>query len=64
MPSSLFASGLRREIIALVLIKIVLLLFLKTVFFSAPPAKGPDEQAQHLLGVVSPPTPIAQGCLS
>lgn len=59
MPKLLFASALRREIITLVVIKIVLLVFIKVAFFSAPPASGPEEQAQHLLGFIAPS--IAQG---
>ena len=61
MFDSLSASALRREIIILVLIKIVLLAFLKIAFFSAPPAKGPEEQARHLLGTVAPSVSIVQG---
>ncbi|MGB5062289.1 MAG: cytochrome oxidase putative small subunit CydP [Candidatus Competibacter sp.] len=62
MFNSLSASSLRREIVILVLIKIVLLAFLKIAFFSAPPAKGPEEQAQHLLGVgVAPSVSTVQG---
>ncbi|MEZ5578896.1 MAG: hypothetical protein R3F36_06670 [Candidatus Competibacteraceae bacterium] len=61
MFDALSASALRREIIILVLIKIVLLAFLKIAFFSTPPAKGPEEQARHLLGVVAPSVSTAQG---
>lgn len=64
MPNSLFVNALRREIIILLLIKIILLIGIKVAFFSAPPAKGPDEQAQHLLGIALLPTPTAQGSLS
>ena len=60
MPSPLFASALRREIVVLVLIKIVLLAFLKMAFFSAPPAKGPEEQVQRLLDIVTLPVSVAR----
>ena len=64
MPNSLFVNALRREIIILLLIKIILLICIKVAFFSAPPTRGPDEQAQHLLGVALLPMLIAQGGLS
>lgn len=61
MFDALSASAPRREVVILVLIKIVLLAFLKIAFFSAPPATGPEEQARHLLGMVAPSVSTAQG---
>lgn len=60
-----FKTGLRREIVAVLCIKLILLIFLKLTFFSAPPSKGPDEQARHLIGVEPSPSIFpAQGTSS
>ena len=57
--ASVWRIPLVRELAVILLIKLVLLLAIKTIWFNAPtvPIEGTEQVATHLFAVPAPPSP-------